>query len=90
MILSDPSHWVMMTSTTLREGPKLYFGFMGGPIAFEDLVGLKTLGDLQPFLHAMGHCLNKFLMKLFFMQTGWLPKSLPLIFFQILGLVFET
>ena len=37
--LSDPLHEVMITRTSLWQGPTLYFGFMGGPILTEDLRG---------------------------------------------------
>ena len=47
VILFDPSHWVVLTKTPLGKGPVMYFGFVGGPILIQDLVGPKIFGELQ-------------------------------------------
>ena len=41
MILSDPSHWMMITKASLGKRPMMYFGFMG------DLYSLKIWWDLK-------------------------------------------
>ena len=46
----------MITKISLGKGPMLYFGFMGGTILIADLVGPRTLGELQPILHTMDCC----------------------------------
>ena len=51
-----PPHWVMITRTSLGKGPAIYFRTLGGSILTEDLVGPKTLGDLQPLMHTTGRC----------------------------------
>ena len=48
VILSDPSHWVMLTKTSLVKGLVLHFGFVGGPILIEDLVESRILGTHEP------------------------------------------
>ena len=61
----------MVTKTSLSKEPMLYIGFMGGPIVTKDLVGPRTLGESVciPWIVAE----QESLMKLHFMQTGWLP-----------------
>ena len=50
VILSDPPHCVMIIRTLLGKEPTLYTRFIGGPILTQDLVGLKTLRNVQPLL----------------------------------------
>ena len=47
VILFDPSHWVVLTKTALGKGLVQYFGFVGGPILIQNLVGPKIFGELQ-------------------------------------------
>ena len=50
VILSDPSHWAVLTKILLVKEPMLYFGFVGGLILIQDLMRPKILGDIQNLL----------------------------------------
>ena len=52
----------------------LYFGFMVGVILFEDLLQPKTFGG-PTFSLTYQESKKKCFIKLFLMQTGFLPKS---------------
>ena len=49
VILSGPSHWVVLTKTPLGKGPMLYFGFVGDLYLFKIWLDLRFLGELQRF-----------------------------------------
>ena len=51
MILSDPSHRVMVGSSYINERNLRCSLVLWGSKVIEDLVGPKNLGYLQPFLH---------------------------------------
>ena len=47
VILSDPSHWAVLTKIPLGKRPMLYFGFVGGLILIQDLMRLKFWGTYK-------------------------------------------
>ena len=54
VILSDLSHWDVLSKTSLGRRPMLCFGFVGRPfILIQDLVGPIILGDLQNILQRL-------------------------------------
>lgn len=79
----------MITKTSLGKGPTLYLGFVEGPIFIADLMGPRTLGDVEPLLHTMG-CSNMVSDETAFHARWLVTKAflLTFMFFQVMGLVF--
>ena len=56
VILCDNLQSVMITIASLGKGPTVYFGTFRVSILIENLVGPKTLGDLNPLFYITGRC----------------------------------
>ena len=78
------STWVMITRTSLGEGPILHFGFMGG-------APLWTLVYLQPLLYTMSCCWNNSVWWNYFScRLVCFQSPLAFIFCHVVGLVFQA
>lgn len=79
--------WVMITRTSLEEGPALYFGFMREPILIQDLMGGIHNPSYIPW-----YILETTVSEETSFNAKMLVTKVPLLlyFFQIVGLFLQA